>query len=149
MTDQIIKLEDQLCFSLYATTREMTKRYRPLLEELQITYPQYLVLLVLWEKDGISVKELGTRLYLDSGTLTPMLKRMEESQLLARKRSATDERRVVVTLTDKGHEAKEKAACIPARLLENVDGDPAEVEQLKQTLMKMLASLHELNEKGL
>ncbi|UOQ49696.1 MarR family transcriptional regulator [Gracilibacillus caseinilyticus] len=149
MTDQIIKLEDQLCFSLYATTREMTKRYRPLLEELQITYPQYLVLLVLWETDGISVKELGKRLYLDSGTLTPMLKRMEESQLLARKRSATDERKVVVTLTDKGHEAKAKAVCIPARLLENVDGDPAEIEQLKQTLMKMLESLHELNEKGL
>ncbi|CQR45864.1 Organic hydroperoxide resistance transcriptional regulator [Paraliobacillus sp. PM-2] len=148
MTDQLLKLEDQLCFSLYATTREITKRYRPLLEELQVTYPQYLVLLVLWEKDGITVKELGKRLYLDSGTLTPMLKRMEENQLIVRKRSAADERSVVVTLTIKGKEAKEQAACIPARLLENVDAEPEEMEQVKQTLMKMLHSLHELNEKG-
>lgn len=147
MTENLLKLEDQLCFSLYATTREITKRYRPLLEELQVTYPQYLVLLVLWEKDAITVKELGKRLYLDSGTLTPMLKRMEENQLIARQRSATDERSVVVTLTTIGQEAKEKAACIPARLLENIDAAPEEIEQVKQILMKMLHSLHELNEK--
>ncbi|WP_079710177.1 MarR family winged helix-turn-helix transcriptional regulator [Paraliobacillus ryukyuensis] len=148
MTDQMIKLEDQICFALYATTREMTKRYRPLLEELNITYPQYLVLLVLWEQDGITVKELGSRLYLDSGTLTPMLKRMADNDLIERKRSAEDERKVVVTLTETGKKAKEDAACIPARLLENVDAEPAEVEKLKETLMKMLKSLHELNEKG-
>ncbi len=148
MTDEVLKLEDQLCFSLYATTREITKRYRPLLEELQVTYPQYLVLLVLWETDSISVKALGNRLYLDSGTLTPMLKRMEENHFLKRKRSEADERSVVVTLTTKGQEAKEQAACIPERLLENVDAEPEEIEQVKRTLMKMLHSLHELNEKG-
>ncbi|WP_112182553.1 MarR family winged helix-turn-helix transcriptional regulator [Paraliobacillus zengyii] len=147
MPDEILKLEDQLCFSLYATTREMTKRYRPLLEDLQITYPQYLVLLVLWEKDAISVKELGHRLYLDSGTLTPMLKRMAEHDWIKRERSDQDERKVIVTLTEKGRAAQEKAACIPTKLLENVDGDPEEFEQLKRTLMKMLHSLHEQNTK--
>ncbi|WP_117168033.1 MarR family winged helix-turn-helix transcriptional regulator [Paraliobacillus sediminis] len=149
MSDEILKLEDQLCFSLYATTREMTKRYRPLLEDLQITYPQYLALLVLWEKDAISVKELGHRLYLDSGTLTPMLKRMEEHDWIKRERSDQDERKVIVTLTEKGRAAHEKAACIPTKLLENVDVDPEEFEQLKRTLMKMLNSLHEQNTKGL
>lgn len=110
MSENKMKLENQICFSLYATTREMTKLYRPLLAELNITYPQYLVLLALWETSPLSVKELGERLYLDSGTLTPMLKRMEKEHLIERYRSKEDERRVLVGLTDKGRQAEEKLA---------------------------------------
>src|SRR5438876_7144972 len=94
-----LALDNQLCFSLYSTSLAMTKLYKPLLAPLGLTYPQYLVLLVLWETDAISVNELGARLFLDSGTLTPLLKRMQTAGWLARTRDAADERRVIVTLT--------------------------------------------------
>ncbi|WP_347861849.1 MarR family transcriptional regulator [Salimicrobium sp. PL1-032A] len=138
MSENKMKLENQICFSLYATTREMTKLYRPLLAELNITYPQYLVLLALWETSPLSVKELGERLYLDSGTLTPMLKRMEKEHLIERYRSKEDERRVLVGLTDKGRQAEEKAACIPDLLLENINMNEEEILHLKHTLNRML-----------
>lgn len=138
MTKEILKLDNQICFPLYAATREMTKLYRPLLTELNITYPQYLVLLVLWETDRISVKALGERLYLDSGTLTPMLKRMEENGLIKRTRLKEDERVVEVTLTEHGKETETQAEKIPLKFLEQTNLNHEEFTHLKRILIKML-----------
>ncbi|WP_093194095.1 MarR family winged helix-turn-helix transcriptional regulator [Salimicrobium halophilum] len=146
MAEDKMKLENQICFSLYATTREMTKLYRPLLADLNITYPQYLVLLALWETSPLSVKELGERLYLDSGTLTPMLKRMEKENLIERYRSKEDERRVLVGLTEEGRKAEEKAACIPDLLLDNIDMNEEEILNLKHTLNRMLEGARQKGE---
>ena len=112
--DALLRLDNQLCFALYSASLAMTKLYKPLLEALQLTYPQYLVMLVLWETDGLSVSALGERLFLDSGTLTPLLKRMEASGLLHRQRSAEDERRVEVFLSAAGQALKTQALSIPA-----------------------------------
>lgn len=143
MDNDMLKLENQICFMVYAAAREITKKYRPLLEELDVTYPQYLALLVLWEKNELSVKELGEKLYLDSGTLTPMLKRMEAHELIIRQRSKQDERSVIVSLTEKGESLREKAACIPGALLENMNIYGPELDQLKKTLGKVLNSIQE------
>lgn len=110
-------LDNQLCFALYSTSLAMTKLYKPLLEAMGLTYPQYLVMLVLWERDGLMVSELGERLYLDSGTLTPLLKRLEASGLIARIRDVQDERRVHITLTAAGRVLKTQAASIPDCIL--------------------------------
>ena len=107
------QLDHQLCFALYSSSLLMTKLYKPVLAPLGLTYPQYLVMLVLWETDEISVGELGTRLFLDSGTLTPLLKRMEGAGLLTRTRAADDERRVIVTLSASGRALRRKAAQVP------------------------------------
>jgi DNA-binding MarR family transcriptional regulator len=107
------QLDHQLCFALYSSSLLMTKLYKPVLSSFGLTYPQYLVLLVLWETDEIAVGELGTRLYLDSGTLTPLLKRMEAALLLTRTRAADDERRVIVTLTPIGRALRRKAERVP------------------------------------
>ncbi|WP_208560498.1 MarR family winged helix-turn-helix transcriptional regulator [Marinilactibacillus kalidii] len=143
MANELLKLENQLCFSLYATTRQMTKIYRPLLKELDITYPQYLVLLVLWEVEKISVKALGERLFLDSGTLTPMLKRMEENGLITRVRSVVDERVVEVSLTEKGKDAEAKAQSIPINFIKHLNLEEAEFFQLKKILSKMMGQFSE------
>jgi DNA-binding MarR family transcriptional regulator len=119
--DAALRLDNQLCFALYSTSLAMTKLYKPLLEELQLTYPQYLVMMVLWEQDGMSVSALGDRLYLDSGTLTPLLKRMEQAGLLSRQRSTADERRVEVFLSLKGRSLKVQATRIPACVLAAAD----------------------------
>ena len=116
-TDAMLQLDNQLCFALYSTSLAMTKLYKPLLDELGLTYPQYLAMLVLWEQDGLMVSELGERLYLDSGTLTPLLKRLESSGLISRIRAVEDERRVHVTLTAAGRKLKAKAAKIPGCIL--------------------------------
>ena len=113
----MLKLDNQLCFALYSTSLAMTKAYKPLLEEMGLTYPQYLAMLVLWEKDGLMVSELGERLYLDSGTLTPLLKRMEASGIITRIRDVQDERRVHITLTAAGRKLKTKAAKVSACIL--------------------------------
>ncbi|GGB60707.1 MarR family winged helix-turn-helix transcriptional regulator [Fictibacillus barbaricus] len=136
-----LKLENQICFKIYTAEREITKLYRDLLHELNVTYPQYLVLLLLWEKNSLSVKELGQRLFLDSGTLTPMLKRMETNGLVERKRSLEDERSVIISLTEKGSALKEKAACIPSQLIENISIKKDELTLLNQTLTSMLEQL--------
>ena len=107
---QALLLDNQLCFALYSTSLAMTRLYKPLLGELGLTYPQYLVLLVLWERDDLSVSELGERLFLDSGTLTPLLKRMESADLIKRSRAADDERRVHITLTPGGRKLKASAS---------------------------------------
>lgn len=137
-----LKLENQLCFLLYASSREMTKQYKPLLEKLEVTYPQYLVLLLLWEHIELSVKRIGELLYLDSGTLTPMLKRMEQQGILSRERSSEDERLVIIKLTEKGQSLQEEAKSIPNRIVE-ISGiqDEAEFVQLKKSLLKLLESL--------
>lgn len=106
-------LDNQLCFALYSTSLAMTKLYKPLLDALGLTYPQYLVMLVLWEQDDVSVSDLGERLFLDSGTLTPLLKRMEAAGLLVRTRSRQDERRVQISLTAAGRKLKTPAAKVP------------------------------------
>ena len=111
-------LDNQLCFALYSASLAMTKLYKPLLETLGLTYPQYLVLLVLWEQDGLTVSALGERLHLDSGTLTPLLKRMEQADLLVRQRSVADERKVEVFLTMAGKKLKTQAGSVPACLVE-------------------------------
>lgn len=138
MTNDILKLSNQLCFPLYAATRQITKIYRPLLEKLGVTYPQYLVLLVLFEEESVTVKALGERLYLDSGTLTPMLKRMEEHGLVERRRSTKDERVVVVSLTDKGRGIEKQAEEIPKKFSKEILLEKDEFEELKRLLAKIL-----------
>ena len=111
--DNALHLDNQLCFALYSTSLAMTRLYKPLLAALDLTYPQYLVMLVLWEQDGLTVSEIGERVYLDSGTLTPLLKRLEASQFLTRLRDTADERRVFIQLTAGGRALREKALPIP------------------------------------
>jgi DNA-binding MarR family transcriptional regulator len=113
-TDRALLLDNQLCFALYSASLAMTKLYKPLLDELGLTYPQYLAMLVLWERDGLMVSELGERLFLDSGTLTPLLKRLEAAGLVSRIRDVGDERRVHITLTGTGRKLKSRATRIPA-----------------------------------
>jgi MarR family transcriptional regulator, organic hydroperoxide resistance regulator len=136
--DEFVKLEDHLCFSLYACSRAIFRLYRPYLDELNLTYPQYLVLLVLWERKQSTVKELGELLGLDSGTLTPMLKRMEAAGLVERKRSAEDERVVMITITEDGNHIKEKAVCIPRSLLESTGMTEEEVMTVNNVIKKLL-----------
>ena len=112
--DQSLRLENQFCFALYSTSLAMTKIYKPILDAIHLTYPQYLVMLVLWEEDGLTVSEIGERLFLDSGTLTPLLKRLEATGLLARLRDTEDERRVRIKLTAAGSSLRVKATEIPS-----------------------------------
>jgi MarR family transcriptional regulator, organic hydroperoxide resistance regulator len=128
----MLQLDNQLCFALYSTSLAMTKLYKPLLEELGLTYPQYLAMLVLWEQDGLMVSELGERLYLDSGTLTPLLKRMEAAGLVSRIRAVEDERRVHITLTAAGRKLKIKAAKIPGCILSATQCSIPELVSLTQ-----------------
>ena len=116
MNDEALKLDNQLCFALYACSREITKLYKPILDELSITYTQYISLLVLWEKDNITVNEMGKKLHLDSGTLTPLLKKLESMNLVTRIRDTIDERKVYVALTQKGIELKKIAIEIPSKI---------------------------------
>jgi len=113
----MLQLDNQLCFALYSASLAMTKVYKPLLDELGLTYPQYLAMLVLWERDGLMVSELGDKLYLDSGTLTPLLKRLETAGYISRIRAAEDERRVYITLTSLGRKLKTRATKIPGCIL--------------------------------
>jgi len=133
-SDPALLLDNQLCFALYSTSLAMTKLYKPLLDELGLTYPQYLVMLLLWEKDGPMVSELGERLYLDSGTLTPLLKRLEAAGFIARVRDTQDERRVHITLTAAGRKLKAKAQKIPGCVRTASQCSLGELVQLKQQL---------------
>jgi len=144
--EEILLLENQLCFSIYACSREIVRLYRPYLDELGITYPQYLVLLVLWEHETCSVNELGELLFLDSGTLTPMLKRMETAGLLIRKRAIEDERKVLITLTQTGLELKEKAFCIPTSLFQGTGTTEKEFLQLLKQNKALLQKIQKLNQ---
>ncbi|PZH12160.1 MarR family transcriptional regulator [Streptomyces sp. NTH33] len=130
-------LDDQLCFALYAAQRAVTAAYRPLLDELGLTYPQYLVLLVLWERGETTVKELAAALRLDYGTVSPLLKRLEAAGLVRRERSAHDERSVLVTVTGRGEELRERAARVPGALLTTTGVGPAEVVRLREELWRL------------
>nr|WP_229752518.1 MarR family transcriptional regulator [Paenibacillus physcomitrellae] len=132
-----VKLKDHLCFSLYSCSRAISRMYRPLMEKLGITYPQYLVLMVLWEQGESSVKELGESLDLDTGTLTPLLKRMEANELIKRERLKQDERVVMIKLTDKGEALKQDAMCIPESFLSASSMDMNQLQELNETIKKL------------
>lgn len=133
-----LKLKKQLCFPLYACSREIIKQYKTALDKIGLTYTQYIAMLVLWEEKSCTVKELGERLYLDSGTLTPLLKRLEKSGYLTRQRSATDERSLIVTITDLGEQLKESAVCVPVEMACHNKLTKTETEELYRLLYKIL-----------
>lgn len=134
----VLKLENQLCFPLYACSREIVKRYKPFLAEIDLTYTQYIAMMVMWEKKSVNVKELGECLYLDSGTLTPLLKKLESKGLITRMRSDKDERNLIVTITDKGEKLKEKAVGIPFMIAGCTNLSEEEAKLLYGILYKML-----------
>ncbi|GGB53502.1 transcriptional regulator [Tistrella bauzanensis] len=138
-----LNLDAQLCFALYGASLAMTKLYRPALDRLGLTYPQYLVMLALWESDDVTVGELGRRLGLDSGTLTPLLKRMEAAGLVSRRRDRDDERQVRVVLTDAGHGLKNRARHIPEQMFCAMGMSPVELAQLRARLKTLQARLAE------
>lgn len=135
-------LDNQLCFALYSTSLAMTKLYKPLLETLGLTYPQYLVMLVLWERDGLMVSELGERLFLDSGTLTPLLKRLESAHFISRIRDVQDERRVHITLTAAGRSLKTQAAGIPDCILKASQCSLPDIAALTQQVQTLRNNLN-------
>lgn len=132
--DNPLKLNNQICFSLYSCSREITKLYRPLLQDIGLTYTQYIAMLALWEKDNVAVSELGSRLYLDSGTLTPLLKKLEAAGLVTRTRDKNDERSVRIALTDKGSALREQATGIPGELACRLNASPQEGAELLQLM---------------
>ncbi|MBD8881423.1 MarR family transcriptional regulator [Rhodanobacter sp. 7MK24] len=134
-------LDQQVCFALYAANLAMGKLYRKLLHALELTYPQYLVMLVLWEHDGLTVSEIGERLYLDSATLTPLLKRLQAAGLLDRARSAEDERQVVITLTAEGRALKKRANAVPNEVLCAAGCEVDELRSLKRDLDRLRSHL--------
>jgi DNA-binding MarR family transcriptional regulator len=115
--EQSLRLDNQICFAVYSAAHAFNRVYKPLLDRLRLTYPQYLVMLVLWERDNIPLKDIGERLFLDSGTLTPLLKRLEATDLIKRTRSTEDERQVLIELTREGHALREKAKAVPQSIL--------------------------------
>ena len=143
MNDEMLKLDNQLCFAMYAASKEITRLYKPFLDELGITYTQYITLLVLWEKDNITVKELGDKLCLDSGTLTPLLKKLESMDIVKRNRDTKDERNVYVLLTNKGKEMKIIALEFPNKILCSTGLSLEAALDLRQRLKDLLAHLRE------
>jgi len=139
---QNIKLEEHLCFSLYACSRAILRLYRPYLDELQLTYPQYLVLLTLWEKQQLTIKALGDALDLDTGTLTPLLKRMEGAGLLERRRDSVDERVVNIRITEQGKALQEKAACIPQSLIASSGMSMDEIQKLNVMIKQLMQQVN-------
>ena len=133
-----LRLDQQLCFPLYACARETIKLYTPFLDQLDLTYTQYIAMLVLWEKRSVTVKEMGEALYLDSGTLTPLLKKMDAKGLLTRRRSAEDERSLIVTLTEAGLALRERAVEVPSQMARCVNLKPEERQELCRLLNKLL-----------
>jgi len=134
-----LALDNQICFALYSASLAMTKAYKPFLDQLGLTYPQYLVMLVLWQQDDVLVKSIGEKLFLDSGTLTPLLKRLEAAALIARTRDQADERQVRITLTREGRALRKKAQCIPQQILQ-ASGQPVEALLV---LRRQLATLRD------
>ena len=133
-----LKLENQLCFPLYACSREIVKKYKPYLDELDLTYTQYITMMVMWEKKQINVKELGECLFLDSGTLTPLLKKLEQKGWVTRQRAKSDERVLSVTLTEAGDELRRKAVTVPQKMACCVKLSQEEVQTLYTLLYKLL-----------
>ena len=136
-----LSLDNQLCFPLYAASKELTRRYKPFLDPLGLTYTQYVAMMALWEHDSVSVKDLGKRLYLDSATLTPLLKRLESHGYVTRTRSPEDERSVIIELTDEGRALHERALAVPGCIGGCIRMEPEEATQLKALLEKLLAAM--------
>jgi len=143
---EALKIENQLCFPLYACSREVIKQYKPFLDELDLTYTQYIAMMALWENHEMTVKELGDVLYLDSGTLTPLLKKLEAKNYVTRTRSRKDERNLIVTVTEQGEQLKEKAMNMPRAIVEHTELSKQEAELLYRTLYKILARLDKSRE---
>jgi MarR family transcriptional regulator, organic hydroperoxide resistance regulator len=136
-TDLPLLLGNQLCFAIYSTAHAFNHVYKPLLKKLGLTYPQYLVMLVLWEADDLSVKDIGERLFLDSGTLTPLLKRLEAAELIKRTRSTEDERHVLIALTSRGRALREKARAVPHAILAALACSLTELSAMKNELVAL------------
>jgi DNA-binding MarR family transcriptional regulator len=141
MNKDILKLENQLCFPLYACAKEVVRQYKPYLDEIGLTYTKYIVMMVLWEKKSMNVKTLGNHLYLDSGTLTPLIKKMEAQGLVTRQRSLEDERNLIVTITQKGDELKEEAMKVPEKIGKCINITSEEANTLYTLLYKVLGQM--------
>lgn len=138
MNYDLLKLENQLCFPIYACSKEIIKKYKPYLDEISLTYTQYITMMVLWEEKSMNVKSLGQRLYLDSGTLTPLLKKLEADGIITRARSSEDERNLLVTITEKGEKLREKAIGIPQKLGECINIPKDDAATLYRILYQIL-----------
>lgn len=145
--DELLRLENQICFPMYVASRMITRAYQPLLDEMGITYPQYLVLMTLWEKDEQTVNEIATTLYLNTNTITPLLKRMEKGGIVARTRSKQDERKVMITLTNEGKALKEKAYCIPEAILNSTGLSPENLGSLKKQIHTLIKQMEAIEHK--
>lgn len=149
MAYEQLKLENQLCFPVYAASRLITREYQPFLDKLGITYPQYLVMMILWEKENISVNEIAKKLILNTNTITPLLKRMEKQRLINRQRSTDDERKVIIELTESGRILEKEAALIPEKLAAKLINGPLKVEEIVDlknklnSIIKLLSSTEE------
>ncbi len=140
-----LKLKNQLCFPVYAASRLIIREYQPFLDKLGITYPQYLVLMILWETDEITVNEIAKKLILNTNTVTPLLKRMESLDIISRERSSSDERKVMIRLTEKGKEMREVASVIPLQLVEKINSEELDLNrliELKETLILLIDVLN-------
>ena len=135
-------LGNQICFAVYSTAHAFNRVYKPLLDRLGLTYPQYLVMMVLWERDGVPLKDIGEKLFLDSGTLTPLLKRMEAANLIKRTRSTEDERQVLIALTPQGHALREKARSVPEGILARSACSVGELFEMKNELLALRDKLN-------
>ena len=135
--DQILRLDNQICFAVYSAAHAFNRVYKPLLDRLGLTYPQYLVMLALWERDGVPVKEIGERLFLDSGTLTPLLKRLEQAGHIKRTRSTEDERQVLIGLTSQGQALKDKARAVPPSILAASECSVTELLAMKNEIVAL------------
>ena len=131
------RLDNQICFAVYSAAHAFNRVYKPLLDRLGLTYPQYLVMLVLWERDDVPVRDIGEKLFLDSGTLTPLLKRLEAAHLVKRTRSSEDERQVLIALTSQGHALKEKARAVPQSILAASDCSVSELIAMKDEIVAL------------
>jgi len=141
VNDDCLKLKNQLCFPIYVCSREITRAYKPYLEKLDLTYTQYIVMMVLWEQKEVTVKSLGNSLCLDSGTLTPLLKKLESKGFVKRERSIDDERSLLVSITEAGEKLKMKARKVPVAMGGCVDLSPEDVKQLRRILARILDNL--------
>lgn len=148
MSEQL-KLTNQVCFPVYTLAKEVISLYRPILKELDLTYPQYLVMLVLWEEGTLNVSEIGAKLNLDSGTLTPLLKRLEQKKLIERKREITDERVVKINLTELGKNIQEKAECVPGQIMTSLNISVDKLTELKNIIEHILNQINKNNETNL
>lgn len=141
--ENVLKLDNQLCFPLYACAKEIVRRYKPFLDEIDLTYTQYITMMALWEEKKMTVKELGKRLFLDSGTLTPLLKRLEQKGLVKRERDSEDERVLIVSITEAGEALKEQAVLVPHKMTQCVKLDMDDAKELYRILHKMLGTFEE------